>query len=198
MKEKVNPLTVQSKNWLADALLKLMQNKNFNDISIKEIAEKAQLDRRTFYRHFSTKEELLAYYIDNLSKEYFSVLFSNQNISIYNITKMYFEFWTRHIHFLTAINNNNLQVLLLNSYNQYMPELYKKINSKRYLNVGQVNYNAAAERFSMEPMSYKYGLNFKIGGFWNILFEWIKDENRTAPDEMARIISDFMENGMFL
>ncbi len=198
MKEKINPLTVQSKNWLADALLKLMENKNINDISIKEIAEKAQLDRRTFYRHFSTKEELLTFYIDNLSKEYFSVLFSHQNLSIYSITKMYFEFWARHIHFLTAIYNNNLQVLLLNSYNQYMPELYKKINLKRNQNIDQNNYNRATERFSMEPMSYKYGLNFKIGGFWNILFEWIKDEIKTEPDEMARIISDFMENDMFL
>lgn len=50
----------------------------------------------------------------------------------------------------------------------------------------------------MESVSYRYGLAFKIGGFWNLLFEWIKRGAKTEPDEMARIITDYMYSDMFL
>lgn len=198
MKKKVNPLTIQSKNWLANGLLGLMLEKNFNDISIKEIAEKAQLDRRTFYRHFSSKEELLTYYTENLSKEYFSALFANENLTIYTITEMYFEFWKKHIDFLTAVYNNNLQFFLLNSYNKYMPELYNKLVFEREHNIDKNLNNNENHRYFSDSRIFRYGLAFKIGGFWNILFEWVKDKCKLKPDEMAEIITEFIENDMLL
>lgn len=52
----------QSKSWLTHSLLELMKEKSFSDITITEIAEKAQLDRRTFYRHFQSKKDILDRY----------------------------------------------------------------------------------------------------------------------------------------
>ena len=39
-------------SYLTEALLQLMQTKNYGDISIGEIAERAGVHRTTFYRHF--------------------------------------------------------------------------------------------------------------------------------------------------
>lgn len=57
--KKENPLTVQSKQWILEALLKLMEEKNYEKITIKELTARADLDRKTFYRNFRSKEEVL-------------------------------------------------------------------------------------------------------------------------------------------
>jgi AcrR family transcriptional regulator len=72
--KKTNPIAEQSKRWLVIALIELMQEKPYSSISVKEIADKAQLSRRTFYRNFNIKEDLLTEYANYLFKEYMSAL----------------------------------------------------------------------------------------------------------------------------
>lgn len=66
MKDAQNPIALRSKEWLANALLELMKNKPFREISISEIAEKADLSRRTFYRSFSSKEEVICFHLQTI------------------------------------------------------------------------------------------------------------------------------------
>ena len=61
----VNPIARQSQAWLTEALLRLMERKPFAEITVTEITQKAGLSRRTFYRIFTTREEVLAHYADN-------------------------------------------------------------------------------------------------------------------------------------
>ncbi|SDN21855.1 TetR/AcrR family transcriptional regulator [Actinomyces ruminicola] len=49
------------KDAMGNALLELMQNKPLKKISAGEIASRAGLGRVTYFRHFSSKEEVLAY-----------------------------------------------------------------------------------------------------------------------------------------
>lgn len=59
--------TTFMKLCLADALIKLMQTQDFDDININAICEKADIGRTTYYRHFDkkdNKEELLIFKID--------------------------------------------------------------------------------------------------------------------------------------
>lgn len=57
MKDTQNPIALRSREWLTNALLELMKDKPFHEISISEIAEKADLSRRTFYRFFLPKKK---------------------------------------------------------------------------------------------------------------------------------------------
>ncbi|MFT8977736.1 helix-turn-helix domain-containing protein, partial [Liquorilactobacillus nagelii] len=57
-------LAEQSRAWLTEALFVLLQQENYNEITVKKIAEQAQLSRRTFYRSFKNKDELLNYCSD--------------------------------------------------------------------------------------------------------------------------------------
>ena len=69
-----NPLALRSQEWLANALLALMEEKEFKDISIKEIAARADLSRRTFYRVFETKEDPLIWHLNTLYEEFLTLL----------------------------------------------------------------------------------------------------------------------------
>lgn len=50
----------RSRNMLGQALLALVREKKFEQITIQDITDRADLNRATFYLHYSSKEELLA------------------------------------------------------------------------------------------------------------------------------------------
>ncbi len=53
--------TENLKERIADALLELCAEKPFPDISISEITDRADVGRATYYRHFSSKEDVIAF-----------------------------------------------------------------------------------------------------------------------------------------
>lgn len=57
---------IKSKKAMKDAMLSLMQEKDFKEISISNIVRKADLNRGTFYKHFQYKEDLLNEIIDEV------------------------------------------------------------------------------------------------------------------------------------
>ncbi len=50
---------LRSRRLFADALLDLIVEKGYEEITIQEIADRADLNRATFYLHYASKEELL-------------------------------------------------------------------------------------------------------------------------------------------
>jgi AcrR family transcriptional regulator len=57
--ETTDPRIVRSRRMLMDALVRLLTQKEFDDISIQEIADEATLNRATFYLHYPDKNALL-------------------------------------------------------------------------------------------------------------------------------------------
>jgi len=57
--ESVDPRVLRSRQMLMEALLRLLNRKEFDDISVQEIADEAGLNRATFYLHYPDKNALL-------------------------------------------------------------------------------------------------------------------------------------------
>jgi AcrR family transcriptional regulator len=57
--ESTDPRILRSRQMLMEALLKLLARKDFEDISVQEIADEATLNRATFYLHYPDKNALL-------------------------------------------------------------------------------------------------------------------------------------------
>ena len=57
--ENTDPRILRSRQMLMEALLRLLTRKEFDDISIQEIADEATLNRATFYLHYPDKNALL-------------------------------------------------------------------------------------------------------------------------------------------
>ncbi len=54
-----DPRILRSRRMLMDSLVRLLKKKEFEDISIQEIADEATLNRATFYLHYPDKNALL-------------------------------------------------------------------------------------------------------------------------------------------
>ena len=57
--EASDPRILRSRRMLMDALLALLRDREFDDISVQDIADEATLNRATFYLHYPDKHALL-------------------------------------------------------------------------------------------------------------------------------------------
>ena len=57
--ENTDPRIVRSRQMLMESLLRLLNRKEFDNISVQEIADEATLNRATFYLHYPDKNALL-------------------------------------------------------------------------------------------------------------------------------------------
>lgn len=174
--ERKNPIAEKSKKWLIDALLQLMEDKPYQDISINDIAEKALLSRRTFYRNFSAKEELLSSHFRTICKEYVAYLHEETNLSLPNITQVFFTFWHKHLDFLQKLKNNNMLAFLLVNMNEFLPDIYSLFK-------GNLNEYASED-------DLRYALAFSSGGYWNMLTLWLQNGADKSPQDLAKVIQD--------
>lgn len=60
---------LRSRRVLADALIALILEKGYDDITIKDITDRADVSHATFYRHYKDKDELLALRLQEVISE---------------------------------------------------------------------------------------------------------------------------------
>ena len=90
-KQKVNPSVTLSREWIMESLFDMLSVKPLSSITISEIAENAKVDRRTFYRHFKTKDEVIKYYIHEVAKQYEEIVSRKKINDGYSIFRTIFE-----------------------------------------------------------------------------------------------------------
>lgn len=64
----LDPRVRRTRQLLEDALVSLLQEKPYSEITVKEIATRATVNRATFYAHFIDKEDLFRYFCRNSFK----------------------------------------------------------------------------------------------------------------------------------
>lgn len=151
------------KDYITQALLSLMENKDFHAISIKEITKKAGVNRSTYYRNFNSKNDIIKYYFDKLHNEYYikSDISKITDVNtIYNLFNHYYKYKEE----LLLIHKNGLSYLILDSLNEIF-----KITTKE------------------QVFSATYKLYFYAGGIFNILLLWLSNDMKNK----ARHISEF-------
>ena len=70
MARRLDRRVQRTRKLLREALMALILEEGYDDISIQDITEKANLGRATFYLHFKDKDELLLEVIDEFIKDF--------------------------------------------------------------------------------------------------------------------------------
>jgi len=78
--ESTDPRILRSRRMLMDSLVRLLSKKEFDDISVQEIADEATLNRATFYLHYPDKNALLR----AMTAERFRGLIARRGLSFTN------------------------------------------------------------------------------------------------------------------
>src|SRR6202165_4994068 len=78
--EATDPRILRSRQMLMEALARLLNRKEFGDISVQEIADEATLNRATFYLHYPDKNALL----QSMTAARFRALIARRGLSFTN------------------------------------------------------------------------------------------------------------------
>ncbi len=167
-----NPASIRSKMYLVTALLELMEEKNYESISVKELTDRATLSRRTFYTNFETKEDILKYHIDTLVNEYISILQTYEFLTLKVIAREYFSYWFTHRNLLLLLKKNNHPILI-----KVFIEFLRDMDSHLVIQ---------DRRFTDSELQY-YDAVFVAGGLWNLLNVWVDKDFEKNCDEMTDI-----------
>jgi len=150
------------KDCIAQALLELMKEKDYSDITVLEICKKAGVGRTTFYRHFSqagNKDDILVYYAGSLWNDYLHNTKIEDNKEIWTIM---IEFIYNQKDFFSSLKNAQLDhTLFMIFYQGFKPE----IND------------------SQEIIFFK---SFLSGAFFGITYNWVKNGFIEHPTEIAK------------
>lgn len=181
MNPSQNPSALRSKNEITNTLLRLMNAMPYNEITVKQIILESRVARKTFYRNFYSKDDVLDAYIDAIMYKYIGALQQIEGCQLSNTLDIIFNFCTQYQKFLFLLRDNHLMYLLLEKWNTFIPLIYNQITGE---------HCAISQSFSQEEISYI--IAFNIGAVWNIIMKWIACDMLEAPDTIKKTILKYL------
>ena len=152
----------QSKEKIAKALLVTMKQYNFKEITITQIAQEANLSRKTFYRLFESKEDVMKYMFEELYIRCFTKIRALNIHHYWEVVQCYFDFWEEHKNLLDIFKKNDLLPVLFDGAYKYSFQIFEYVRSKE-----------VAEEFSaMLP----YLLAYSVGGMHSMILKWVEND----------------------
>ncbi len=172
-----------------EALITLLEKKDFEYITIKEICEVAGVNRSTFYLHYENTSDLLketTRYI--LDKHFASYSADTKNISLRfeNCEQKDLVFITADylIPYLTFIKENQriFKVTIKQFSSMNMDEVYGKMFKHIF--------EPILLRFRIPERERAYVIKFYLTGVFSIVMEWLDNDCADSMDTIIKIITN--------
>ena len=149
---------------IADALFSLMKRKPFQQITVTEICEEAAIGRKTFYRNFELREDVIDFWLDVMLAEYKEKL---ATLSFKQYLYHHFEFIQRNADCFITLYKNNLSSLAYEKFSDLLPDTMPV--------------------WSADPIEQAYRSAYIISGIEAIQRVWISRGCVESIDEVVAI-----------
>lgn len=176
-----------------EALLYLLEKKDIEFITVKEICQKAGVNRSTFYLHYENIYDLLAETIEMLNKQFMKSF--NKDLII------------------SKINNGNIEDLFfltpeyLKPYLMFIKDnkrVFKIIHKKPYLfNVDATFqkmykevFDPILNKFNVEKNKKIFIFEFFTNGVVGLIMKWVNLNCEEDIDNILNIILDCVQDGI--
>jgi AcrR family transcriptional regulator len=178
--------TKRTQKKLKHALLELLKEKELIDLSITEVAQKAQCNRVTFYSHYRDLQALLAAIFD----DYLNELITYFRKSYQNLERFSSSDEQRHLPIFEFIYQNQFVFSLIlkgevvpGSQNQFCESIVQVSSTELRL----------GETTEIEIPALNYFLTYGSLGFF---MYWIQQDFKDSPEVMAEKLS-YLQSKMF-
>lgn len=169
-----------TKEKFYDALIEMMKEAPLAEISVKDLCQRARLNRATFYRHYQDvymmKDEMEA----NLTREFKEAIKTAQPLESYHELRL---FCLRVLHFIVAHQDECILI-------------FRQNNSDNLFHKFQ---NILVETFSA-PRDHsnkldQFGLIFIFSGIVNVLQAWLEGKRPVTVEALVEYIIHCIQNG---
>lgn len=165
-----NRKALRSQRKINQALIDLMADIPYKDITISKLTTHAGLSRRTFYRNYTSKDDIINEYYYIIWEEYTKELKNEKDMSLTNIALIFFNTMYKYRELLSLFNQNKLFGLFLNQVSRLMIKDYS---------------NRSASSNQMESENLAYITLFVSGGFFQMAKAWFDGGQKESPEKLA-------------
>lgn len=171
------------------ALLKLLEKKDFEYITIKEICAVAGVNRSTFYLHYENTSDLLketTQYVTDTFLSYFSadkksIAFRFESCELKDLVFVTPEYLTPYLTFIKE-NQRLFRTSIRHLGTMSFDGVYEKMF--RYI------FNPVLDRFEFSEKDRSYIVKFYLTGITAIVTEWLERDCAEETEDIIRIIID--------
>lgn len=169
------------------ALIRLLETKDYEYITVKEICEKAGVNRSTFYLHYETINDLLVECLEYVKKRFVDTFSQNTGNFIGNIGSAALDE-------LILINSDYLRPYL--TFFKENKSLFRAVYKNPSCMQTEAQYNGISEyvirpimaRFHIPRGEQKYWITFFVNGSMAIIREWINGGCKESIEEIETIM----------
>lgn len=153
---------------LAESLKELLERESIEKITVDEICEKAEISRRSFYRYFIDKYDVVSWIVD---REYFDHIGMEEDLSL----------WDSYPSFLQYLYDNRIWI------RNALP--YQGQNSLRE-HLFRRTYPMICNDFN-EQFPSEYWEEFAVRTYFKMALEsyewWLGEKDPLSPEEMVQL-----------
>ena len=171
-----------------EALILLLEKKEYSFITVKEICEKAGVNRSTFYLHYETMNDLLSetieYVGNKINKKFSNKVINKQVIKDSKLEDLLLitpEYLLPYLEFL----KENKAIYKI-AYSQ--PNVFKEQYVVNHLHKNI--FEPILNRFLVPKNEQKYIISFYLSGMGALMIEWIKND---CKEDIQTIINILMK-----
>ncbi len=164
IRQQHNKTAIQSRHIIADALIALLKRKPYAAITVSELCREAAIGRKTFYRNFDTKEDVIDLILGDLLETYRDGL---REIPSDERLSFHFVFIKEHAGFFTALYHNGLIGLANNKFSVLIAE--------------------TMPIWSDDPVEQEYRSRFVCAGIEAIEGVWMERDCQESVSRIAEI-----------
>ncbi len=128
---------LKSQQAIKEAIIELMSEKNFDQITIQDISDRANVGRRTIYHHYLDKFDLLDKLIEEHMDELRKLCQSATELDFIDANLIWFEYFERNFLFFSTMLKSKGASAFRNQFLEFvMEELSGDVNIYEGMNQG--------------------------------------------------------------
>lgn len=179
--------TRRTKKLLTEAFIELLSEKKLNEITIKELCEKADINRGTFYLHYEDIYDLKNQIETDLCDELINQIqpITNANMKELDSYQLFYQLFTytkKNETLFRALLGDNGDISFLTD----LRILFKEYYLSPVLKGQPINFT--------QNMEYAY--DFISSGFTGLVAKWLEEGTPYSVDEMAKLTSKLAFDGI--
>lgn len=173
----MNKKSARTKQKIEEALFALMQEQKYDDISVKEITEGAEVSRMAFYRNYRVKDDVLDGFIQTEYDQFISDISNHQLNQLEQLLNVYFSYFRDNVNILNAIVNAGIEGIVLRKQTEYFREFFE---------------SGITEKLSFQD----YDIAYYSGAIFSILLYWKANGYSVSVDELTSRMVTKIENDL--
>ncbi len=189
MDKKTDLRILKTKKAIYSTLLKLMEQKPFEEIKVLDICNAAMINRSTFYAHYNDKYELFAEFINTLKNNL--TLELDKNTSIKNSKEYYLEMISLLLNHIAQEKDTYLSIMINNKNSITMDILYDVINKDIIKQIKKKN-NIEKTKVPINIIS-----QFYLGAVINVCMEWLKNNNKYSIKDVIEYFNLLLPDNLY-